>query len=152
MESDLKGILRSMSSNAIETPAEAKINDWKKNDAYFRAKQQQWKVLHPKSPFPGITKSGKFSKGGDGGDDSDIEVASFRAQTVCPITQLPLRNAMKNTNCGHIYSEDGIRQVLRTSSRCPVAGCNKNVSLNSLERYNLEEEQESENAFKLFNH
>jgi SUMO ligase MMS21 Smc5/6 complex component len=152
MESDLKGILRSVSSSNTESHTETKINDWKKNETFMRAKQQQWKTLHPKAPFPGITKSGKFSKGGDGGDDSDVEVASFRAQTVCPITQLPLRNPMRNINCGHIYSEEGIRQVIRGTTKCPVGGCSKNVSLSSLERYNAEEEHESENAFTLFNH
>ena len=152
MESTLRGIHRSISSNT-DLQEDVIINDWKKNDLFVRTKQQQWTILHTTTQFPGITRTGKFNKVGEG-DDSDVEVASFRTQTICPITQLPLVNPVRNIHCGHIYSNEGIRRVIRTSSLCPVAGCNKNVSLNSLEPYNQETEEEEGigKLFKLFSH
>lgn len=55
--------------------------------------------------------------------------SSDNVPTKCPITQLPLTDAVRNTVCGHVYSAQGIAAHMKAKQQrghncsCPVFGC-----------------------------
>ena len=79
---------------------------------------------------------------GEDDDDDDLEMVgdaaghNHGADLKCPITTMYLDRPLKNTRCGHVYSKEGIEQLLRGHGRkksCPVAGCtNDDVQKNQL--------------------
>jgi SUMO ligase MMS21 Smc5/6 complex component len=70
---------------------------------------------------------------GKKGDDSDEELEVLRnpagTQSLkCPITAMLYEEPLRNKVCGHVYSKEGIVQMLRArQTRCPVAGCRNGV-------------------------
>jgi hypothetical protein len=73
-------------------------------------------------------------------EDADILVTHDRTSLICPITQATFIDPVKNISCGHSYSRAAITQLLKNSESrrknpsifCPVAGCQVNVSVNTL--------------------
>lgn len=66
-------------------------------------------------------------------DDADVVVAETRQSTICQLTQRPFEAPMKNPDCGHVYSQSAIVNMLRGSSApCPIAGCSKHVRASNL--------------------
>ena len=82
-------------------------------------------------------------------NDDDIHIDGVEMDTksrlLCPISRErfvhPVRKWLRrcgltrSKGCKHTYSRDAIVNLIghKTSVKCPVKGCNKNVSLNSLE-------------------
>ncbi|KAK8830779.1 hypothetical protein WA577_003484 [Blastocystis sp. JDR] len=72
-------------------------------------------------------------------NDDDIEIDGVEMDTksrlLCPISRERFVHPVRNKGCKHTYSRDAIVNLIghKTSVKCPVKGCNKNVSLNSLE-------------------
>eukprot|EP00529_Nitzschia_sp_RCC80_P030738 CAMPEP_0113462136 /NCGR_PEP_ID=MMETSP0014_2-20120614/11921_1 /TAXON_ID=2857 /ORGANISM="Nitzschia sp." /LENGTH=303 /DNA_ID=CAMNT_0000353959 /DNA_START=146 /DNA_END=1057 /DNA_ORIENTATION=- /assembly_acc=CAM_ASM_000159 len=88
------------------------------------------------------------NKNGDGDDsDDDLLIVSVNGgppgsseNLKCPITTQLMEEPVRNTVCGHVYSMEGIKQILKSSSsnrrgtKCPVAGCqNGNVTKSQLQ-------------------
>ena len=88
------------------------------------------------------------NKDGDGDDsDDDLLIVSVNGGPVgssenlkCPITTQLMEEPVRNSACGHVYSAEGINQILKSSSssrrgtKCPVAGCmNANVTKSQLQ-------------------
>lgn len=80
-------------------------------------------------------------------DDDEVEMdltQGPRTQAVkCPITQVYMADAVINKQCGHVYSANGIKNLIANSQssrrkcKCPVAGCtNNNVSQDQLKEDN----------------
>lgn len=67
-----------------------------------------------------------------------------KKKIICPISRCPFVNPVKkyllqlfiivSTLCNHTYSREAIMSMLngRQSVKCPVAGCNQNVSVRNL--------------------
>ena len=65
----------------------------------------------------------------DDDDDDDLQVITRASgETLkCPIMGSYYEDPVKSSICGHTYSRMGIENHLRSSRKCPVAGCsNKN--------------------------
>ena len=74
----------------------------------------------------------------------DVVEANPENRFKCPITGELFQNPVKKSqwvwvligseSCGHTYSKEGIMNYLRNrrSAVCPVAGCDKKVSVQSL--------------------
>jgi hypothetical protein len=95
--------------------------------------------LGEKEP-PKKRKPGKRS-GDDDDDDDDLEVINSGTQSLkCPMTAMLFEDPVRNKQCGHVYSRNGIEQLLQTngSKACPVAGCVNH----RVEREQLEEDLE----------
>lgn len=61
-------------------------------------------------------------------EDVDMIVAETRQSTVCQLTQRPFENPVKNPDCGHVYSQAAIVNMIRgAAAACPIAGCRKTV-------------------------
>ena len=60
---------------------------------------------------------------------NDVEVVSSSAPYVCPISQCPIRVAVKNAACGHLYDAGSLAWYMQSSHgqprqrKCPIAGC-----------------------------
>lgn len=77
----------------------------------------------------------------DDDEDDDLEMVgdaagnNHGADLKCPITTTYYDQPLKNNKCGHVYSKEGIEQLLRGhgKKKCPVAGCtNDDVQKNQL--------------------
>lgn len=61
--------------------------------------------------------------------DEDIAVTQSQTNFICPITQVEMKNPVKNKMCGHVYEEAAIikiiqnRQQQKKKARCPTVGC-----------------------------
>ena len=80
--------------------------------------------------------------------DDDIEVGSVegdaKTRLLCPITRdrfvhpvkkpVPCIGVTRSITCNHTYSREAIVNLIggKRSVKCPVKGCNKNVSLDNL--------------------
>lgn len=77
-------------------------------------------------------------------EDRDLIVGSSDrlVPLVCPITQVHLREPLRNSACKHTYSREAIYQMLqnRASCKCPVVGCNADVTKTTL-RHDAEAQQ-----------
>ncbi|GFH60343.1 hypothetical protein CTEN210_16819 [Chaetoceros tenuissimus] len=61
----------------------------------------------------------------DGGEQE----ATYR----CPVLSSYMKKPIRNTICGHVYDNEGIRYVYKTKKSCPISGCGKPFNLNDLE-------------------
>ena len=69
-------------------------------------------------------------------EDEDIAFMDGGEQEAtykCPILTSYMKKPMRNTICGHVYDNEGIRHVYKTKKICPIAGCEKPFNLNDLE-------------------
>ena len=69
-------------------------------------------------------------------EDEDIAFMDGGEQEAtykCPILTSYMKKPMRNTICGHVYDNEGIRHVYRTKKICPIPGCGKPFNLNDLE-------------------
>ncbi|KNC75817.1 hypothetical protein SARC_11666, partial [Sphaeroforma arctica JP610] len=67
--------------------------------------------------------------------DEDIVVGPATQDFKCKITQMLMKDPMKNSVCGHRYSKAGIMQMIgeHPSIKCPIGGCGKTVRRNTLQ-------------------
>lgn len=62
--------------------------------------------------------------------DEDIAVTQSQMNFICPITQEEMKKPVRNKNCGHIYEEEAILQIIQRRQQqkkkacCPKVGCN----------------------------
>jgi len=80
-----------------------------------------------------------------GEENEDIVVVGSQEDIKeCPITGEPLTDPVKNRECGHTYSRKGIEHIIKSKAKenrknsalqvkCPVTGCPKFVSHDTLE-------------------
>jgi SUMO ligase MMS21 Smc5/6 complex component len=56
--------------------------------------------------------------------DDDVAVTNT-VSNIDPITKQPIRCAVRNQKCGHIYDKSSIKESLRFNARlrCPIMGC-----------------------------
>ena len=79
---------------------------------------------------------------------SDLSNEEKSQYSYCTITLNQFNensNVMKINHCGHIFSEDGLRQHFNNSVRCPI--CRHDIR----ERTNSDSENESNSIISLFN-
>ncbi|KAG8441640.1 hypothetical protein GDO86_010718 [Hymenochirus boettgeri] len=61
--------------------------------------------------------------------DEDIAVTQSQLNFTCPITQLEMKNPVKNKVCGHTYDKDAIENMIlarhqkKKKATCPKVGC-----------------------------
>ncbi len=70
-------------------------------------------------------------------DDIVVENASTAVSLECPLTQKRMVHPMRNRNCGHSYEDAAIRNEIkknRGKCPCPMVGCHKQVTQDSLEK------------------
>eukprot|EP01112_Ceratiomyxa_fruticulosa_P018511 TRINITY_DN5928_c0_g2_i1.p1 TRINITY_DN5928_c0_g2~~TRINITY_DN5928_c0_g2_i1.p1 ORF type:complete len:237 (+),score=66.29 TRINITY_DN5928_c0_g2_i1:166-876(+) len=98
-------------------------NNFKQHPKYKEFQQKVWAVNNPDEPLPEE-------------EGEDLVVMTQQEKVICPVTRKEMEEPLKNTVCGHTYSKAGITSLLRgkRSNPCPVAGCNKQVSMSTLER------------------
>ncbi|KAG6609248.1 e3 sumo-protein ligase nse2 [Phytophthora cinnamomi] len=70
----------------------------------------------------------------DGDEDVFIQESESTRSTICPVTQMEMKDPLRNRACGHTYSKQGIEAHFKHNTKCPVAGCPQRLSLNKLER------------------
>jgi hypothetical protein len=76
------------------------------------------------------------SANNDDDDDDDLQVVTRASgETLkCPIMGSYYEDPVKSSICGHTYSRMGIENHLRSSRKCPVAGCsNNNITRDQLQ-------------------
>jgi hypothetical protein len=68
------------------------------------------------------------------GDDEELRIEEETISLRCPITRQKMVEPMKSKVCGHVYSKIGIFSLLKgkRNVKCPIAGCNKQISKGSL--------------------
>jgi SUMO ligase MMS21 Smc5/6 complex component len=67
-------------------------------------------------------------------DDADIVISRATQSSICPISQREFEEPVRNPACGHVYSNQAIRQLVRNDTTpCPVAGCRSMVNIRSLQ-------------------
>ncbi|GMI52790.1 hypothetical protein ScalyP_jg9042 [Parmales sp. scaly parma] len=96
------------------------------------------KIIGEDQQSKSAKKSKKRSKGGDDDSDDDLEVvedvASKEKELICQISICIFVKPMKSSKCDHVFSLDPLKQWLKNSNKCPVAGCkNKNMLLSQFE-------------------
>ncbi|XP_043922538.1 E3 SUMO-protein ligase NSE2 [Protopterus annectens] len=71
--------------------------------------------------------------------DEDVAVTQSQTNFICPITQVEMKNPVKNKVCGHIYEEEAIRKIIQRRQQqkkrvcCPTVGCDySDMSLSDL--------------------
>ncbi|GHJ87206.1 hypothetical protein NliqN6_3608 [Naganishia liquefaciens] len=116
-----------------------KASDWTKykNDKLYKDfKQAVWDIRHVDEACPPVSTF--LEKGPDDpeSDDDDIEMGGTTQDYKCPMTLMPYENAVSSTKCPHSFSAAAIREHITQSSRrsakCPVAGCDKMLSLSDI--------------------
>ncbi|CCG83611.1 E3 SUMO-protein ligase nse2 [Taphrina deformans PYCC 5710] len=109
--------------------------------AYDAFKRRVFDVQFPESPYPGtasflLPRRARRTTGDD--DDGEPEM-TYRAKRnlKCPITMMTLHHPMRSTVCVHVYSRDALAEMLarnRGTIHCPVAGCDKTLTADTVER------------------
>lgn len=69
-------------------------------------------------------------------EDEDIAFMDGGEQEAtykCPILTGFMTKPMRNTICGHVYDNEGIRSWYKTKRICPLSGCGKPFTWNDLE-------------------
>uniref|UniRef100_A0A7S4IU13 SP-RING-type domain-containing protein n=1 Tax=Odontella aurita TaxID=265563 RepID=A0A7S4IU13_9STRA len=83
----------------------------------------------------GEKESKKRKKRGSAAADDEEELEIVRnhgaqeqeSMFKCPITGRLFENPVKNSVCGHVYSAQGLKHLLKSKNhQCPVAGCTNN--------------------------
>ena len=71
-----------------------------------------------------------------GDDDDDVVVEGVKAVVRCPLSRELLKDPFKNRSCGHVFSKAEIFAAIgrRGAIPCPVSGCSKTVTKESLIR------------------
>ncbi|XP_007659321.1 E3 SUMO-protein ligase NSE2 isoform X2 [Ornithorhynchus anatinus] len=71
--------------------------------------------------------------------DDDMIVTQSQTNSICPITQLEMKNPVKNKVCGHYYEEEAIKKMIQSKQKrkkkacCPKIGCShSDVKLSDL--------------------
>ncbi|POY73648.1 hypothetical protein BMF94_3183 [Rhodotorula taiwanensis] len=104
--------------------------------SYEGYRQIVWENLTSNQAVPSIKR---FLPRQDGDEESDDEEIEFGAQTSnfqCPITLGVLEDPYKSTVCPHAFSGAAIKEIIQQekgSTRCPVAGCSKTITLATIE-------------------
>lgn len=67
-------------------------------------------------------------------DASGIIFSQVEEALYCPITKKPFEEPLRNKLCNHCYSKEAVHQMLarRSSIKCPVGGCTKQVMMENL--------------------
>lgn len=97
-----------------------------KTSIFQEYKQRIWQVNHEKEIYPEEQHQT---------EEEELIIANSKFSDKCPITLNRFEEPMINSTCGHSYSANAIKQLLSRSRRsipCPVAGCSKQVSQNSI--------------------
>ena len=68
-------------------------------------------------PMPGTVSQSKKGRHAEQDDDSDIEIASERISTKCPITFLTFRDPVTSMKCPHSFEKGAILEMLHHSSK-----------------------------------
>ncbi|KAG0196863.1 Ubiquitin-conjugating enzyme E2 2, partial [Mortierella sp. GBA30] len=103
----------------------------------FRSKV--WDVHHTRDSMPTMASTG--GAGGDDDDDEDMEIVVSGASSIqelkCPITTNYLEDPVTSSACKHSFSRAAILALIRSggrsSSLCPVHGCNRPVTAEMLQ-------------------
>ncbi|KAI5453327.1 hypothetical protein NCC49_005807 [Naganishia albida] len=108
---------------------------YKNSEQYKDFKQAVWDIRHDEACPP---ISSFLEKGPDDpeSDDDDIEIGGTTQDFKCPLTLLPFDDAVRSTKCPHSFSGAAIRGVIRQgprkSAKCPVAGCDKVLTMGDI--------------------
>lgn len=67
-------------------------------------------------------------------DSSGVIFSQVEEGLNCPITKKPFEDPVRNKLCNHCYSKAAICEIIgrRHSTKCPVGGCNKDVTIPNL--------------------
>lgn len=96
----------------------------------LRLKQHVFVIQHPQEPLPGEL-SGNH-------DDDDIEVAGGKIELVCPISRKPFVDPYI-APCGHTFSKASLEEISRSSTVCPISGCQGDISIRRCKKDELME-------------
>lgn len=95
------------------------------NDTYKKFRNEVWNVHNKDVPKP-------WEK-----EDDDIVDTTQTTQinTLCPISRMTMVNPVRSKTCKHTFEKESMKFYLQNERErpCPVAGCNKKVSLAVLE-------------------
>lgn len=76
----------------------------------------------------------------DADGDDELEVVSATLTVYCPITKKVFEEPMRNPNCKHIFSKEGVMNLFtqrkagaNTAMKCPVSGCPVSFKRDQLE-------------------
>ncbi|KAI8610932.1 hypothetical protein BC830DRAFT_1232302 [Chytriomyces sp. MP71] len=101
---------------------------YERNKDYFEMRKSLWAVNHSEPfSFDGSTAMD---------EDVDLQVTGEIKNFKCPITAMHMTEIYTSTLCKHSYSPVIKQYIMRNNGKfeCPVAGCNKYVRLEILER------------------
>ena len=99
----------------------------------------------------------------DEGSDEEIMFEGGTTGLICPLSAKLPDNPVVSTSCHHVYDKDHIVRYIKERSRgrfpyveCPVAGCNAQISLNTIiedpkitKQVNQAKQEENEDYEKL---
>ncbi|KAF9572529.1 hypothetical protein EC968_009753 [Mortierella alpina] len=106
----------------------------------FDLRTKIWEVHHSRDPLPMGAGTGAGG-GADEDEDEDMEIVVSAAASVqelkCPITTNFLEDPVTSSVCKHSFSREAIISLIRSggrsSSLCPVHGCNRPVTVEMLQ-------------------
>lgn len=111
------------------------MNKYGRSRQYDDFKRRVFDIEHPDDDYPG-TES--FFKTHAPQDDDELEMTYQTKRSLkCPITMTNFIHPVRCKLCPHIFSRDAIMEMLRRNRgtiKCPVAGCDKNIKAQDLER------------------
>lgn len=94
-------------------------------------------IEHPDDDFPGI-ESFFQERNARAHDEDDLEMTYHTKRSLkCPITMMTFQHPMRSKVCVHVFSKHAITEMLKRNGGvidCPVAGCDKQLTEDYLER------------------
>lgn len=108
---------------------------------YKDFKRRIWDVRHPEDAMPPMEKW--FGEDENDGlqEDEDIIIEREKQSLNCPITTNRLEEPFISNVCDHVFSKTAIMELINRSPnkeiKCPVPGCNKNLSAGVMQRDKL---------------
>ncbi|KAM0788874.1 hypothetical protein ACM66B_002958 [Microbotryomycetes sp. NB124-2] len=105
------------------------------NEQYRNFRALIWEALHDGYMVPDVRKFLPREEGDEEDDDDDVEVGGQIHDFKCPLTLQLLKDPYTSKKCPHSFSGAAIRDYLKRGSQaCPVAGCDKFLSLTDIEQ------------------
>lgn len=112
--------------------------------AYDEFKRRVFDIQNPDEEYPGsksffrTAARDQEARGDDDDDDGDLEMTYRSKRNLkCPITMMTFREPVRSKVCVHVFSRDAVMEMLRRNDgeiECPVAGCDKFLTQQDLQR------------------
>eukprot|EP00899_Mesostigma_viride_P000194 jgi/Mesvir1/10175/Mv05152-RA.1 len=133
MEVGISDVLAECASQSSSAAAK----DPAKHRTVVQALQKVWRV-HRKGPMPGTQAHGAD----DGSDVEEADVpgggSSLYVNIKCPVSLKEistLQRPMRGVECGHLFEESAIKELLRrqATTPCPIYGCRVKLTREGIE-------------------